>query len=544
MFKDKIFVALFAFIVLVGAFLRLYRLSEVPFGFHIDEASLGYNAYSLLLTGKDDSGNSFPLYIDMFGDQRPTGYHYLAIPSVKVFGLSEFSTRLPGAVFGTGLIFAVFFLALALFKNKYIALLSSTFIAISPWSIVLSRASAEAVVALFFIMLGFGLTLFSIQKRKTIFLTAGCLSLIISFFFYHTPRVFVPLLFFFFIIFSFKLFKKEMLKALLISFLAVSLSAILLVFSVPGGTGRFNQVNIFSHPETFAVLTEQTKEDAFENVGALTARIFHNKFINYSRTFFLNYFEYFKPNFLFTKGGLPIWYQVPGMGLLYIVELPLILLGLFYLLKKNSLETRFIFLWIILSPVVSSITFDDVPNINRAIVLFPALEIVSAFGVYNFLKNKPYLKEGAFLLILIFTYNLSYFLHQYFVHSEIHRNWYRNVGVKEAIEKVKENYSSYDKVIITKSTGGIYPLVLFYLKYDPAFYQKEGSTKDKEYTGFGKLFFAPEACPSSEKDSKFPKVKKTIYIDKGSCPYIPGQNSEMILRPDGTPVYKVVYVNL
>lgn len=34
-------------IVLLALFLRLYRLSDVPVGFYGDEASVGYNAYSL-----------------------------------------------------------------------------------------------------------------------------------------------------------------------------------------------------------------------------------------------------------------------------------------------------------------------------------------------------------------------------------------------------------------------------------------------------------------------------------------------------------------
>src|SRR3989338_5328153 len=104
-------------IIFVAAlFLRLYNLSNFPVGFHIDEASLGYNGYSLLQTGKDENGNTFPLYIDMFGDNRPSGYHYLAAISVGLFGLTEFATRLPGAIFGSISIFALFFLAQALFK--------------------------------------------------------------------------------------------------------------------------------------------------------------------------------------------------------------------------------------------------------------------------------------------------------------------------------------------------------------------------------------------------------------------------------------------
>ena len=63
-------------IVLIALILRLYRLSDVPVGFHGDEASIGYNAYSLLKTAKDQNGNFLPLAIDQFGDFRPAGYRF------------------------------------------------------------------------------------------------------------------------------------------------------------------------------------------------------------------------------------------------------------------------------------------------------------------------------------------------------------------------------------------------------------------------------------------------------------------------------------
>src|SRR3990172_7054787 len=137
--KDLLTWIVLSVIVLFSLFLRVYNLNSVPLGFHIDEASLGYNGYSLLLTGKDENNNKNPLYIDMFGDNRPSGYHYLTIVPIKIFGLNEFATRFPGAIFG-GLVFIpFFFLAQFLFNNKKISLLSSLLISIAPWSVVLSR---------------------------------------------------------------------------------------------------------------------------------------------------------------------------------------------------------------------------------------------------------------------------------------------------------------------------------------------------------------------------------------------------------------------
>ena len=195
--KKNYLLSIFLIVIFFSAlFLRTVKLSDYPVGFQIDEASLGYNAYSILLTGKSEAGVRLPLYIDTFGDNRPTGYNYFDVPFIALFGLTIFATRLPGALNGAFSIFPLFLLSYVLFKDKKISLLASFFLSISPWGVVLSRASAETVIALFFILFGFSLTFHFIRTKKTWELFLGTLFLAASFFFYHTPRVFVPMYFF------------------------------------------------------------------------------------------------------------------------------------------------------------------------------------------------------------------------------------------------------------------------------------------------------------------------------------------------------------
>ena len=118
--KKLITYFLLGLIFALAVFLRFYNLSSYPVGFHQDEASLGYNGYSLLLTGKDDNNKPLPLYIDMFGDNRPSGYHYLTILPIKFLGLTEFATRFPSALFGVLAVLLTFFLVKRIFWNKEI----------------------------------------------------------------------------------------------------------------------------------------------------------------------------------------------------------------------------------------------------------------------------------------------------------------------------------------------------------------------------------------------------------------------------------------
>lgn len=532
------------FIFVIACIVRFYDLNNFPVGFHIDEASLGYNGYSILHTGKDDNNHSFPLYIDIFGDNRPSGYHYLTIVPIMIFGLSEFATRFPGAIFGSITVFAFYYLTSVVTKNKKVSLIASLLIALAPWHVILSRASAESIIALFFVILGFGFVVHSFQEQKNIKLFYGIVSLIISFFFYHTPRIFVPL-------FSIGLglflspqllqLKKKDYKLFFIgSLFSLCIVVFCLVFLVPGGTGRFNQVNIFNHPETYLIMEEQIREDGFDNRLLLETRLFHNKVVNYFIKFSNNYLEYFSPSYLFGTDWLPIWYAVPNMGLLYLIELPFILYGIYSFTKINSKNSGVLLLWVLIAPLTAAITIDDIPNINRSIVMFPILELFAAYGVFSFFQRKNakmnYLIPG--IVLVVFVYNASYFFHQYFVHSKTHRTWHRSNGLSQVMNIVRDNYNSYDTIIVGKDGGGIYPLILFYMKYDPAMYQNEGSPKDKHHQGFGKFFFVEQACPSINKDG-YPKGKRLI-VNKGPCEETKFVKYRYtIAREDGTIGYRI-----
>ncbi|KKU78545.1 MAG: Glycosyl transferase family 39, partial [Candidatus Amesbacteria bacterium GW2011_GWA2_47_70] len=90
--------------LIIGSLTRLLWISRYPAGFTADEAAFGYNAYSLLLTGRDEWGTPwwqlFFTNLRSFGDYKLPLYAFLAVPSVKIFGLTEFAVRLPNAIFG------------------------------------------------------------------------------------------------------------------------------------------------------------------------------------------------------------------------------------------------------------------------------------------------------------------------------------------------------------------------------------------------------------------------------------------------------------
>jgi len=100
----------------LGTFLRLWQLSAVPNGLTWDEAAIGYNAFSILKTGKDEHGAFLPIIFKSFGDYKPGLYIYLTVPAVAIFGLNEFAVRFPSAIAGILAILGVYLLTKELFS--------------------------------------------------------------------------------------------------------------------------------------------------------------------------------------------------------------------------------------------------------------------------------------------------------------------------------------------------------------------------------------------------------------------------------------------
>jgi len=77
-------------ILLLGFTLRAYKVTQLPL--YGDELTMVYDSYSLLKTGKDQTGTHFPLTFKM-GAGRPAGYVYFSIPFVAVFGPGAWGVR-------------------------------------------------------------------------------------------------------------------------------------------------------------------------------------------------------------------------------------------------------------------------------------------------------------------------------------------------------------------------------------------------------------------------------------------------------------------
>src|SRR3990167_2891050 len=175
-------------ITLLAALLRFYQLGSNPPSLDWDEVSLAYNAYSIIRTGADEYGNTWPLLsIRSFNDYKPPIYVYSLIPSLLLFGKTDFAIRFPSALAGTITVLFTYFLAKELFKNTKIAVLSALLLAISPWHLQFSRIAFEANLALFFFVAGMWLLVKALTRL--VFLPVAAATLGLAIFSYHSLRL-------------------------------------------------------------------------------------------------------------------------------------------------------------------------------------------------------------------------------------------------------------------------------------------------------------------------------------------------------------------
>lgn len=561
----KKIVTVLLLVFFLGAILRFYRLGEIPVGFHRDEAFLGYNAYSILRTGKDMNGNFLPFHLESFL-YSPAGYSYLSIPFIKLFGLSAFSVRFPSALFGSLTILITYFLTRELFKGKNnslgiknlkldIPFIAAAMLAISPWHVNLSRTATENVIVVFFIALGVLLYLQWLMRNNLGLLIASFLSFGITFLMYQAPRAFLPLFIPLLIIIFFKSKFLNRKKILSVAFLFITtiLVPIFVVLSSHELSLRIRTVSIFATQETQLTIDEQIRQDGVSDISRFITRAFHNKIINYNSQFLQNYFKHFSFNFLFTDQGLPDRYRVPLAGILYVYELPLLLLGIVAFLKKKSRVGLFLISWVILVPVGSALTFDDVPNLQRTLLVFPVVSIISSFGLLfliSLIQNRLVTNAIVVGLGIVVVYSLLFYMHQYYIHGRLYRPWYRHDGYKELVGKVDALLPNYKKAIITDRESAPTIFFLFYEKYDPSLFQKETKNttmRDFDRIGFSKYEFSQEECPlrTIEKNGKLVITgeKGILYVNSGLCK-VPDGGREIgsVRRTDNSLVFRIFEV--
>lgn len=477
MFKYEKFII--GIIVVLAFLLRVVWINSTPPSLSHDEVAIGYNAWSILQTGKDEYGTKFPVLFQSFDDYKLPGYIYMTALSEAVFGLTSIAVRLPSVILGTFSVLLLYFLLREVFKKDdkfaFVPLLASFLLAISPWSVNFSRAAFESNGSVFFLLAG---TLFLLKSSKQYkYIALSALFFALSIYFYYTARIVIPAILLVHLVTQRSEIMKFKQKAVVftMSFVIFLLPILPNMFS--SGLSRVNQVSIFESREVTANYRDM-QERKNDDLGS---KLLYNDKIAYGMQFVDNYLKNFNHDFYFTTGTGP-------MGLLYLWELPFFYIGIISLLLFKNKSKWILFAWFLSVPVVGGLTMNQ-PNAlrtlpNAAITpVFSALGIISAFGWF---KAKHLAKPFSLVLGIIILAFFVRFLSLYFDYYPQKSASMWGDGHKAMAEYVNTTKGQYKKVYVSGEYWRPYVYYLYYSGYAPSDYQGKWNKGEIENIKFGK----------------------------------------------------------
>lgn len=315
--------------------------------------------------------------------------------------------------------------------------------------------------------------------------------------------------------------KKKILGVSLVVGFLVTLPIILSFFQ--GQTGRLAVFSLFSYkrPESYIV---DFLNQGGEKIGGVSYYLYHSEKLDYLRGILTRYFNHFSVRFLFFEGD---WqnprHSPPNMGMFLVLDLVLVVAGIVGIIRKKiTAEILFIGFWLILAPLPSVLSRDQVHAVRSYNLVIPFVFIMTQ-GVYLLITKY---RKLIYIFLVLYIFNYLYFLDAYFVHLPRHNSEYWDYGYKQAVQEITSIQSNYKVIKFEQSYNQPYIYFLFFRKYDPAKYQRQSHLIENKYGDVGlvdkldNISFVQVDWPRDrgEKGTLFVADPKTIPFDDSKDP--------------------------
>jgi len=333
-----------------------------------------------------------------------------------------------------------------------------------------SLTNFETNVALFFFLVGAYFFYLGLKKPSRLIIAAVFFAISIPA--YHALRLVTPaMLLVLFIKHRKKLLSSSYKKFLLIGAVAgfFIILPTLSVATTPGFLARAAGLNIFTHHR-------QMPAGFIENCQGLFCGLINSPLFLTTREFLSLYFSYFSPRNMFVLGDFGPRSSFPELSTFFLWQFPFYLYGLYQLLRNKRLgELRFFTIsFLLIAPLPAAITRDPYSTIRALQMVVPQLIIIS-LGIIQIVKimKGPLYKLAAYgFFSLVVVYSLAKLWSAVIILNEHFRARYWNYGWEQVVEVLKNGDPDLP-VVIDNARTEPYSQLLFFLKYDPATYQKE-----------------------------------------------------------------------
>lgn len=479
--NNKIFLI---FIVLISFCLRFYKIGQYP-SLLWDEAAIGYNAYSIVETGKDEYGQNFPLIFKSFGDYKPGLYIYLATPFVKLFGLNVTTTRLPSIVLGSLLPVFIFLLIKEISEKAHkTAIIAAIITAFNPYSIHFSRGAWEANILTVELVLASYFFFKFIKQKLNRYLLFSSFIFGLSLFTYQASKLISLLLIIILFIVNLRIVNRQNIKNIFIYFvlpLVICSFPIIYGLFYSSNANRLEVVSLFSYPRNQPEINQIIKETNITNYS-----IFHNQSIFFLRNFFYRYFNHFSSKFLAFEGD---WqnprHSAPYVGVILYPSLVFLIIGIFFALSRLKIDklNRYFLLWLLVAPIPASLTRDTIQAVRSMSFSIPLIYFIS-LGIY-FVINKYKSILLYCLIVGVYLISFVYYFDLYLNHSIKKSPQDYLYGYEQAINYINQNKDKYKQVLLTNYYGQPYIFYLFFTKYSPKIYQQQAKLVENNTVDVG-----------------------------------------------------------
>jgi len=389
-------------LVCTAAFaLRLYKLGDIPAGLFCDEAANGYNAWSLLHYGQDEHGKTFPLFIWSFFAFKYPLYIYPSMLWTGLLGLTELSTRMQAAVYGTATVAVAFLIGRQLFRPTA-GLAAAVFLAVLPWHVHFSRIAFSLIGFPFWFGLGFyflARALGAAGRRRDWLLAAFFLGACV--YSYAISQAIVPLLLLAVVLlFPDVLWRRrgDVLLAALVGLLTIGPFLVFQYRYLRQATIYTNQISVFGSDKPLRERLEIVFEQHLP--------------------------QYFNRQFLFEQGDPILRHGVRNQGVLYAAMLPWMVIGALAALLRRGRVAKLLFVWLLLYPLGASMAWET-PSASRSILGTLIFALLAGIGIDSaaaVLQRLPrlWLRVPPILALLGFAAwqmapQVQAYLHRYFV---------------------------------------------------------------------------------------------------------------------------------
>lgn len=459
-------------IISIASLLRLPYLNTHMPSLYGDEIAIGYNAYSIVKTGRDEFGKFMPLQFESWGDQKNPVYIY-SVAIVQLFtGATPSSVRIPSALAGIIAVYLLYRLISILKLGEGVALISALFLALTPWHIHISRGGYEANLALTLGLASVYYLLLDKHFRSVLYLALACYT-------YYTTKLLAPALLVLVWVWKeqgtpLKLWLKPFIKYWFLA-LVMAIPALYLAFFA-GGQVRFQNINIFVD-KTIVPRVERGR-NFFDSPKSVLSKVLENKFTYNLQDFVTYYFDNFSGQFLFVGGDSNVRYGQANHGMLYLLDAPLIFMGILLMFKRNKRVWILLMAWMLLAPLPTALVGRAYGL--RSIAMLPIPQIFAAYSVYLlYLRSKLsrfrtlLFAVGCLLYLISATNWLLRYVYQY---QSYGRYWYDST-MYEALQFAKKYEDKYDQIIITQSYGETSMYYAYYNQIDPRVYKQAKDNK-------------------------------------------------------------------